>query len=158
MGIYFTNIQMACASTADCMEVTDGCCLGVTILEFADDAIWGDFEGVWEQTDFVPVAGTTYNQCQSAAFSDAMMAWEGAEMTGVDGLQMWKDTMSEEEMEALGIFPEDTVEDMLSYGGSDMYSFESVIQTAACIDGDEAADFAATLMATGSAALAVALL
>merc|ERR1711937_308635 len=136
--------QMACVTTADCAEVTDGCCTQWSIVSVVDDSYWGGFSLIWGGDEFM-TAGASFTQCQSAAYHEARAALDPeAEFAGsnYEDLGVFLATADEETLEYLGLYPEDTVDDMI---------------VAACVDA-AGEDAASALVAASATLLAVALL
>ena len=48
----------ACATTADCAEVTTGCCMSYIVDSVAEDSVWGDYPAV--------EVGPTPGMCETA--------------------------------------------------------------------------------------------
>ena len=144
-----------CATTADCAEVTDGCCMQWTITAVAEGGDFAAFDAAFEGTDYYPVVGDVYGQCATAAYAEAV---NGQNMSMAGSFQAFLDTASPEELEFLGIFPEDTLEDIVGFFGADMYSLENTTFDAWCEGMDKEMDFAVSLTAASTAILAVTLL
>merc|ERR1719310_1737217 len=87
----------ACATSADCAEVTDGCCMTSWVTSVAEDSEWGMMPAV--------VAGQQPNMCVSAA-DQANAEAAVYPMTGLDMMQTWFDGLSEEERAEYELFPE----------------------------------------------------
>merc|ERR1712100_214073 len=143
---------MACTSSAECAEITDGCCFGMTLTAFPEDGFYGDFEAVWAETDYYPEVGYTYTGCTSAAAAAAQTGSMNAYESFAAGLAV----ATEEELAELGLYGDETVDDILGFAGSDAYTFENTLIESACVDGAE--DAAAYLVAGATAVMAVALL
>ena len=73
-------------------------------------------------------------------------------------IDAWLTTLSEEELAAMDLLPGDDVSVAIDIWGSDVYTFENVIISAAnCIDATEE-EAATTLVAASATLLAIALL
>merc|ERR1712144_158519 len=107
-------MAQSCAAAADCVEAfPEGCCMTGVVTETPEDGVWGDFgELFWAETEGVPVVDYSYNYCSDG--SDPEGSW-----SMLDAFTIGFDALSDEEKEAEGIFPEDTVLDVISYAGSD---------------------------------------
>merc|ERR1711990_562760 len=131
---------------------TDGCCFGMTLNAFPEDGYYGDFEAVWAQTDYYPEVGFTYTGCTSAAAAAAQTGDMNMKEYFAAGLAV----ATLEELEALGLYGDETIDDIIAFGGSDDYTFENTLGSSACVDAAE--DAATTLIAGATAVMAVALL
>merc|ERR1719486_457173 len=143
---------MACVTSADCVELTDGCCLGSTLISFPEDGYYGDAEAMFAQTEYYPEVGFTYPQCVSASVTAAVV--EG-EMSAYDSLANGLAAATPEELEEQGLYGDETADDVIAIFGSDAYTFENTIFSNGCQDGAE--DAAAYLVAGATAVMAVAL-
>ena len=94
---------MACTSSAECAEITDGCCMGTLVESVAEDSSWGVFAFSYSEDGLSgPVVGETYSLCTSAAFQELIQA--DAEIMPVSnfyGLEKWLSVATEEEMAGL---------------------------------------------------------
>ena len=149
---------MACTSSAECAEITDGCCMGSTVESFAEDSTWGTFAWSYgDSEEAVPVVGETYTLCASAAFQANFETWEQP-TTQMMGFEQWLSVATTEEMEALGLFEGDDATYWVESWGSDVYTMENFMITVACVDSAEAEEAASALVAASATLLAVALL
>ena len=150
---------MACTSSADCVEVTDGCCTTWTIESFAEDSYWGGFSLIWGG-DEAMVVGTSFSLCATQAYADARAALDPeAEFAGsnYEDLGVFLATADPAYLETLGLTTEDTVDDMIAMWDGDAYTQQEFMINVGCAD-DSAEDAAATLVAASATLLAVALL
>merc|ERR1711981_1165365 len=146
------TFQMACTSSAECAEITDGCCFGWTVNSFPEDGFWGDFEALWAETEYYPEVGYTYTACDSAAGAEA----SSGDMSLYDAMAAGFAVATEDELAELGLYGDESMDDIIGFGGSDAYTFESTMGSGACVDGAE--DAATTLIAGATAVMAVAIL
>ena len=115
---------MSCVTTADCAEVSTGCCTTWTIESFAEDSYWGGFSAVWGGEEAM-VVGASFSQCQSVEYADARAALVGDEEfagSNYEDLSIFLATVDEATLEALGLFPEDTVDDMIAAWDGDVFT------------------------------------
>ena len=149
---------MSCVTTADCAEVTDGCCTQWTIESFAEDSYWGGFSAIWGGDEAMEV-GASFSQCQSAAYAEARDALTGEEEfagSNYEDLGIFLATAPEEVIESLGLFPEDTVDDMIAAWDGDVYTQQNFMIGVACVvDMEEGAN---ALVAASATLFAAALL
>merc|ERR1711990_879466 len=137
MGLLNYKSQMACTSSAECAEVTDG--------------YWGDFEALWAETGYYPEVGYTYTGCTTAA-----AAAQTGDMSAYDMFAAGLAVATADELAELGLYGDESVDDIIGYAGSDAYTFENTFVSSACVDAAE--DAATTLIASATAVMAVALL
>merc|ERR1719281_418573 len=140
-------MEFVCTTSAECAELTDGCCMTSMIDSVAEDSVWGLMPAI--------EVGQQPGQCVSAAEQAAAEAAEYP-MTGMDMLNQWIASASEEELAEIGLFPGDDAIYLVEAMGSDEYTMtEVVISSANCVD---AAEDAAVALTAGATLLAVALL
>merc|ERR1719183_23318 len=144
---------MTCVTNADCAEISTGCCLLNTITAVADGANWGAYgAGFWGATDGVAVVGETYGSCSMESHMNAVA---GTESSVYVSTAAWLANITDDEAAAFDIYPEDTVDDLIAFGGADAYTFENTFVTIAC---EGAAASAISLRAAWTAVVFLALL
>merc|ERR1712146_237637 len=109
-------------------------------------------EALWAETDYYPEIGYTYASCVSAAAAEA----QTGSMSAYDFFAIGLTVATEDELAALGLYGDETIDDIIGFAGSDAYTFENTFADNACVDGAE--DAATTLLAGATAVMAVALL
>merc|ERR1719163_2181752 len=106
---------MACLTSADCVEVSDGCCFGSTIISMPDDYNWGLWDAVYEETDFVPEIGYTYMSCTTLRHQEA----QSGDMSAYDSLAASLAVSTPDELALFDLVEGDTVDDAIFYSESD---------------------------------------
>merc|ERR1711959_259684 len=113
-----------------------GCCFGAVVDSFPEDALYGDGAvEMWGESG-LPVVGTFYAECSEAADIEL---YAGA-ASPYDVMSIWMANATPEDLEAMEIFPEDTVDSVIELQGGDVFSFQETVMTMGCAADVDAAE------------------
>merc|ERR1719181_1426486 len=127
---------MACLTTADCAEVSDGCCMRWTVDSTLEGGWWGGFSSIWGGEENI-VPGAYIEFCANAAYTEARYAANEAEGpigNNYTDLQIFLDTADEATLAAFELFPGDTVEDWIYVWDGDAETQKNFMINVSCVE------------------------